>query len=176
MSPNPNAATSNYLPEETQKTVDAFSKLGTDEKLALLYYVYKKMGDSVTPAAPAATEPELAPQLLGDVYEMSKDEQLSVMRAIANREDTELSRAYGALKENNQLMVWFAWAQAMGTTIVGMPDDYQIPQAVNQVLSQIENLDFQEQISMLREVAGNMGYSDVRPIPSQAETGKTSSL
>lgn len=176
MSPNPNAVASNYLPEETQKTVDAFSKLGTDEKLAFLYYVYTKMGDSVTPAAPAATEPELAPQLLGDVYEMSKDEQLGVMRAIVNREDTKLSRAYGALKENNQLMVWFAWAQAMGTTIIGMPDDYQIPQAVNQVLSQIENLDFQEQISMLREVAGSMGYSDVQPIPSQAETGKTASL
>ena len=176
MSPNPNVTVSNYLPEDTQKTVDAFSKLGTDEKLALLYYVYEKMGDSVTPAAPAATEPELAPQLLGDVYEMSKDEQLGVMRAIVNREDSELSRAYGALKENNQLMVWFAWAQAMGTTIVGIPDGYQVPQGVSQVLGQIENLDFQEQISMLREIAGGMGYSDVKPIPSQAETGKTSSL
>ena len=40
----------------------------------------------------------------------------------------------------------------------------------------IENLEFQEQISMLRAVAGNMGYSEVRNIPSQQETGKTPSL
>lgn len=176
MSPNPNTEGSQYLPEKTKKVVDAFEALGTDEKLALLYLAYKKMGDSITPAAPAATDPELAPQLLGDFYEMSDDKQLAVMREIVNREDTELSHAYGALKENNQLMVWFAWAQAMGDTVVDLPDDYEAGQSINDTLSQIEGLEFQEQISMLREIAGTMGYSNLKPAPSQAETGKTSSL
>jgi hypothetical protein len=147
-----------------------------DEKLALLYYIYEKMGDSITPAAPEATDPGLAPRLLGDFFEMSAQDQLMVMRDIADRRDTELSRAYGALKENNQLMVWYVWARAMGDTVVGMPQDYSAPQAINDVLGQLEGLDFQEQISMLREVASHMGYSDVQPIPSQAETGKTPSL
>jgi hypothetical protein len=57
-----------------------------------------------------------------------------------------------------------------------MPADYQASQAINDVLSHLEGLDFQEQISMLREIAGTMGYSDVKAIPSQAETGKTASL
>jgi len=35
--------------------------------------------DSITPAAPAA-EPELAPRLLGDYYELSDDQQLAIMR------------------------------------------------------------------------------------------------
>ena len=162
--------------EDTKKVVQAFDALGTDEKLALLYYVYEKMGDSITPAAPTAANPEMAPQLLGKFYEMSDDDQLAVMRAIANREDTELSRAYGALTENNQLVVWYAWAVAMGDTVVDMPQDYQATQAINDALSQIEGLDFESQISMLREVVGNMGYSDVKPIPTQEETGKTASL
>jgi hypothetical protein len=176
MSSNPNANQAAYLPQETRQAVDAFEALSTDEKLALLYLVYTKMGDSITPAAPAVTDPELAPGLLGDVYDMSQEEQLGVMRAIANREDTELSRAYGSLAENNQLMVWYAWAQAMGDTIIGIPGDYQYTEATNNLLSQIEKLEFQEQISMFRAVAGNMGYSEVKPIPSQAETGKTPSL
>ncbi|MDP8966274.1 MAG: orange carotenoid protein [Cyanobacteriota bacterium] len=161
---------------DTKKVVQAFDALGTDEKLALLYYVYKKMGDSITPAAPTATNPEMAPRLLGEFYELSDDDQLAAMRAIVNREDTELSRAYGALTENNQLAVWFAWAVAMGDTVVDMPQDYQATQAINDALSQIEELDFEAQISMLREVAENMGYSDVKPIPTQEETGKTASL
>lgn len=165
-----------YLPEQTQKVVQAFEQLGVDEKLALLYYVYEKMGDSITPAAPEATDPELAPRLLGDFFEMSEQDQLAVMREVAEGRDTELSRAYGALKDNNQLMVWYAWAQAMGDTVVGMPQDYSPSQAINDVLGQLEDLDFQEQISMLREVASGMGYTDVQPIPSQAETGKTPSL
>jgi hypothetical protein len=98
------------------------------------------------------------------------------MRAIVNREDTELSRAYGGLTENNQLAVWYAWAVGMGDTVVDMPQDYQATQAINDALSQIEGLDFEGQISLLREIVGNMGYSDVQPIPTQAETGKTASL
>ncbi len=98
------------------------------------------------------------------------------MRAIVNREDTDLSRAYGALTQNNQLVVWYAWAKAMGDTVVDIPSDYQATQSINNVLSQIEGLDFEGQISMLREIAGNMGYSEVKPIPTQAETGKTQSL
>jgi len=64
----------------------------------------------------------------------------------------------------------------MGDTVVDLPEGYQATQAINNVLSQIEGLDFEGQISLLREVAGNMGYSDVKPIPTQAETGKTPSL
>lgn len=162
--------------EDTKKVVQGFEALGTDEKLALLYYIYKKMGDSITPAAPTAADPEMAPRLLGEFYELSDDEQLGVMRAIVNREDTELSRAYGALTANNQLVVWYAWAVGMGDTVVDLPKDYKATKAINNVLSQIEGLDFEGQISLLRQVAGNMGYSEVQPIPTQAETGKTPSL
>lgn len=171
-----NTIKSQALSGETLKVVDAFNALNTDEKLALLYFVYEKMGESITPAAPTATDPELAPKLLGDFYELAHDRQLAIMREIVNREDTEYSRAYGTLKQNNQLMVWFAWAQAMGDKVVDLPNDYQATQPINDALGQIEKLDFEGQISVLRTVAENMGYTDVQPIPSQAETGKTSSL
>jgi hypothetical protein len=118
----------------------------------------------------------MAPQLLGGFYELSDNDQLAVMRAIVNREDTELSRAYGALTENNQLAVWYAWAIGMGDTIVDMPQGYEATQPINDALSQLEGVDFEGQISILREIAGNMGYSEVKAIPTQAETGKTASL
>lgn len=176
MTTNQNTIKSQALSQESQKVVQAFEALNTDDKLALLYFIYEKMGDSITPAAPTATDPELAPKLLGDFYELSDNDQLAIMRQIVNREDTEYSRAYGTLKENNQLMVWFAWAQAMGDTVVDMPEGYKATQPINDALGQIEKLDFEGQISVLRTAASNMGYTDVKPIPTQAETGKTSSL
>lgn len=176
MTGSSNINQSQALSSETQKVVQAFDALDTDAKLAWFYLVYKKMGDSITPAAPAATEPELAPLLMGDFYELSDDEQLTIMRQIVNREDTEYSHAYGAIKENNQLMVWYAWAQAMGDTVVGMPQDYQTTAAINDLISQIEGMEFEEQISIFRTIASNMGYTDIKPIETQAQTGKTSSL
>ncbi len=164
------------LSDETQKVVQGFNALDTDAKLAWFYLVYKKMGDSITPAAPAATEPELAPLLMGKFYELSDQEQLAIMRQIVNRENTEYSHAYGAIKENNQLMVWYAWAQGMGNSVVGMPQDYNASEAINNLISQIEGLEFEEQISIFRTIAGEMGYTDVKPIETQAQTGKTASL
>jgi len=161
---------------ETQSVVDAFNKLDTDAKLAWFYFVYEEMGESITPAAPAAAEPELAPLLLGNFFQLSDEEQLNIMRDIVNRADTEYSRAYGALKENNQLLVWYVWAVAMGDTIVGMPDDYEGNEAINNLLAQIEELEFEQQMSVFRTIAGQMGYSDVQPIETQAQTGKTPSL
>lgn len=176
MSSVQNNTRSSVRSENTRRVVQSFDALSTDDKLALLYYIYEKMGDSITPAAPTAANPELAPRLLGEFFDMSDEQQLGVMRAIVNREDTELSRAYGALTENNQLLVWYAWAVGMGDTVVDIPNDYQRTNAINDTLSQIEGLDFEGQISLLREIVGSMGYSEVKPIPTQAETGKTPSL
>lgn len=176
MTSSPNINQPQALSDDTQKVTQAFDSLNTDAKLAWFYLVYKKMGSSITPAAPAATDPELAPMLLGDYYNLSDDQQLAIMRQIVNKEATDYSRAYGALKENNQLMVWYAWAQAMGDTVVGMPDSYQATEAINNLLSQIEAQDFDNQISIFRTIVSKMGYSDVKPIETQAQTGKTSSL
>ncbi len=114
--------------------------------------------------------------LLDDFCKLSHDQQLNIMRGIVNRDDTPYSHAYGALTANNQLVVWYAWAIGMGETIVDIPDGYEATEAVNGVLGQIEGLDFEQQISVLRDVANNMGYTDVKPIATQAEVGKTSSL
>lgn len=164
------------LTQQTRTIFESYGKLSGDEKLALLYYLYEAMGESITPAAPTAADPNLAPVLLGDFYNLSHENQLAVMRQIANGEDSEYSRAYGALTPNNQLMVWFAWAQSMGESVVDLPGDYQPAQGVTGLLDQLKGLDFQEQISVLREIAASMGHSNVQPIPSQAETGKTASL
>ncbi|WP_293132749.1 orange carotenoid protein N-terminal domain-containing protein [Microcoleus sp. bin38.metabat.b11b12b14.051] len=173
---SPAATNSHALSNDTQNMVEKINGLGTDEKLALLYFIYEKMGDSITPAAPAAAEPELAPMLLNDFYNLSHDQQLNIMRGIVNRNDTPYSHAYGALTANNQLVVWYAWAVGMGERIVDIPEGYEATEAVNGILGQIEALDFEQQISVLRDVANNMGYTDVKPIATQAQVGKTSSL
>lgn len=162
--------------QETQNIVNDFEKLSTDDQLAVLYWIYEKMGDSITPAAPGAAEPNIAPMLMDDYYNLSEDEQLQIMRDIVERKDTVYSHAYGALSANNQLVVWYAWAVGMGDRIVDMPSDYQSTPDTDRILSEIEQAEFEEQISILREIAGGMGYTAGGSIPTQAETGVTPSL
>ncbi|MGJ3254557.1 MAG: orange carotenoid protein N-terminal domain-containing protein [Elainellaceae cyanobacterium] len=165
-----------YLKESEQKIFQSFENLNTDDKLAWFYWVYEKMGDSITPAAPSAADPNLAPVLLGTFYKLSDDDQLAIMRQIVNQEDTEYSRYYGALSVNNRLMVWYGWARAMGETVVDLPSDYPKTDAISQLLDQTQQLEFQEQISVFRAIASDMGYSEVGSVPDQSQTGKTDSL
>lgn len=167
---------SNVRSQETSNIFHRYEKLGTDEKLALLYYIYKKMGKSITPAAPNAADLGLTSALIEDYFNLSDSEQLEIMRDIVNCKDTEYSHAYGGLTPNNQLLIWYVWAEAMGDKVVDMPSDYKATETINNVLSEIEKVEFEEQISILREIASTMGYSQVKRVNSRDEVGTTPSL
>lgn len=174
---SPTQSNTDQIQSQSGKEVfKAYGDLSTDDKLALLYYVYEKMGGSVTPAAPEAADPKLAAPLITELYDQSSEDQLNTMRQIVDRADTPASRTYGGLTPNNQLLVWYAWAEEMGQRVVDIPGDYVPAEAVSQLLQRIEGVEFQEQISLLRQAAGEMGYSEVKPTPTQAETGVTPSL
>ena len=130
----------------------SYSNLSTDQKLALLWYVYTKMGTSVTPAAPGAAADEIAQGLFDQVKELSFEEQLEVQRNIIENKDNLISREYGSLSENTKLYFWYRLAQGMEAgTIVPMPDNYEPSGSVTQLLSQIESMEFEQQITFLRD-------------------------
>ena len=130
----------------------SYSNLSTDQKLALLWYVYTKMGTSITPAAPGAAADEIAQGLFDQVKELSFEEQLEVQRNIIENKDNLISREYGSLSENTKLYFWYRLAQGMEAgTIVPMPDNYEPSGSVTQLLSQIESMEFEQQITFLRD-------------------------
>lgn len=170
---------SDYDQLQSSATKDLFkqySGLSTDDKLAFLYYVYEKMGSSITPAAPEAADPNLVEPLVEGIYGQSEEQQLQIMREIVEGADTPASQAYGGLTPNNQLLTWYVWAEEMGRRVVDMPAGYEAAEAVSSLLKKVENLEFEGQISLLRQAASGMGHSNVVRPPTQAETGVTPSL
>ncbi|WP_052050832.1 orange carotenoid protein N-terminal domain-containing protein [Leptolyngbya sp. KIOST-1] len=170
------ARTTQITEKSTNDLFQRYDALSVDDKLALLYYIYEAMGGSITPAAPESADPELAEPLIEALFDLSEEEQLEAMRKVVRKDHSEISERYGGLSANNQLLVWYGWAKAMGNQIVGMPSDYQAEGPVNDILSAIKGLEFQSQISLLREAATQMGFSNVTAPPPLAETGTTDSL
>jgi hypothetical protein len=138
----------------------AFQALEADQQLALFYLIYKEMGNSVTPAAPAAStvSPEIAEGLFNQVQELSHDEQLQLQRNLIYKQNTLLTRQYGALSDTTKLLFWYYLAQGMDQgTIIPMPADYQLSEAANNLFSQIKGLDFEQQITLFRDIVAPMG-------------------
>lgn len=139
-----------------------FMILDVDVKLAILYYLYEAMGDSVTPAAPGAASTEIA-QIFFDEFDAFPlgDAQLDAMRSLVRGDDNDLGRLYGTFSENNKLVVWYFLAVRMGDDVIGMPQDYTLSEAGKSNLETVKQLDFEQQITFLRDVVSAMGKESI---------------
>lgn len=135
-----------------------FKRLSVDDQLGLLWVIYTKLGKSITPAAPGASGSDIAEGLFNQVKPLSHQEQLQVMRDIANNANTQFSRQYGALSPETKLAFWYFLAQGMeNATIIPMPSNYELPPEGKELLAKIEALDFGQQIDYLRGAVLPMG-------------------
>jgi Orange carotenoid protein, N-terminal len=143
-------------------TVHQFNDLEVDAKLAVFYYLYDGMGDSVTPAALGSADLELTKNFFDEFDALPfGDAQLDAMRALVRCDDTPLGHLYGNLVENNKLAVWYILAERMGDSVIGMPKDYKLADTGKQNLDAVKQLDFEQQITFLRDIANDMGCNAV---------------
>ncbi len=146
--------------ENITKAVKGFQSLDVDEQLGLFYFIYKEMGNSVTPAAPGASTvgTDIAEGLFNQVKEMSHEEQLQFQRDLINNADSEYTRMYGSMSDTTKLLVWYRLAQGMDSaTIIPMPPDYKLSSPAQELLDQIKGMEFQQQITLFRDYVSPMG-------------------
>jgi hypothetical protein len=140
--------------------VQAFQNLPVDEQLALFWFIYKEMGDSITPAAPEAStvSPNVAEGLFNQVKELSHEEQLQLQRDLINKADNRYTREYGSMSDTTKLLFWYRLAQGMeNATIIPMPANYQLSSQAEELFNKIKELDFGQQITLFRDYVSPMG-------------------
>lgn len=146
--------------EPTNQLAQSFRGLDVDQQLALFWFIYTEMGESITPAAPGAStaSPEIAEGLFNQVKDLSHEEQLQLQRDLITGQNSLVAREYGSLSDTTKLLFWYRLAQGMeSSTIVPMPSDYKLSQEAEQVFSQIKALDFGQQITLFRAIVSPMG-------------------
>ncbi|WP_416667774.1 orange carotenoid protein N-terminal domain-containing protein [Egbenema bharatensis] len=153
--------------------VQAFQKLDVDQQLALFWYIYTEMGDSITPAAPGAStvSPQVAQSLYDQVEKMSSEEQLELQRDLIKQKNSLIAREYGAMSDTTKLLFWYLLAQGMEKmTIVPFPQNYKLVSEAEQLLNEVKKLDFGQQITFFRDIVAPMGV-DPNAVPHDQESG-----
>ncbi|MFM6134773.1 MAG: orange carotenoid protein N-terminal domain-containing protein, partial [Sphaerospermopsis kisseleviana] len=153
------SGTFNYTTNDAiPSTIAVFKALSVDDQLAVLWYAYTEMGRSITPAATGAARLQLAEGLLNQIKKMSHLEQLEVMRDLAAKRNTPISRSYGILSVNTKLAFWYELSELMVRgLVVPVPAGYKLSRDGSQVLETLKQLDFGQQITVLRKVVADMG-------------------
>ncbi|GAB1537897.1 orange carotenoid protein N-terminal domain-containing protein [Scytonema sp. NUACC21] len=144
--------------DAVSSSIAVFKSLSVDDQLAVLWYAYTEMGRSITPAATGVARLQLAEGLLDRIKKMSHSEQLQVMRDLAAKRDTQVSRSYGILSNNTKLAFWYELSELMVKGfVVPMPGGYQLSRDGVKVLEELKQLDFGQQITVFRKVVADMG-------------------
>jgi hypothetical protein len=142
-------------------TIARFSQLSDEDQLALIWFAYLEMGNSITIAAPGAASMILAERTLNEIKAMSFKEQTKVMCDLANRADSAISRTYGTWSANIKLGFWYRLGEWMEQGIVApIPQGYILSANANAVLQAIKDLEQGQQITVLRNAVVDMGFED----------------
>ncbi|MDF5715913.1 MAG: orange carotenoid protein N-terminal domain-containing protein [Rhizonema sp. NSF051] len=139
-------------------TVAVFKSLSTDDKLAVLWYIYTEMGRSITPAATGTARLQLAEGLLTQIKQMPHAEQLQVIHDLVAQKNTPISCSYGVLSANTKLAFWYELSELMVKgLVVPIPDGYKLSHDGVKILEALKLLDFGQQIIVLRKLVTDMG-------------------
>jgi hypothetical protein len=141
----------------TKQAVDTFKGFDPDTQLALLWYGYLDIKDSLNPAPPAASE-TVATAVFDRIQALPQQEQLQAQRDIISGNQSEFSQVYAALDPSARIELWLLLAQGMEKgTVIPVPSDYQLPAETDEFTAQIKQLDFEKRINFMRSIVRDMG-------------------
>jgi hypothetical protein len=136
-----------------------FQLLSAEDQLALIWYAYLEMGNTITVAAPAAARMQFAERTLNDIKAMSFPEQSQVMCDLANRADNPICRTYSLWSVNIKLGFWYQLGEWMAVGLVApIPEGYQLSANASAVLTSLKQVDQGQQITLLRNFVVDMGF------------------
>ncbi|MCP9887445.1 orange carotenoid-binding protein [Cyanobium sp. ATX 6A2] len=136
-----------------------YNLLNAEDQLALIWYAYLEMGQTITIAAPGAARMQFAEPVLNQIKAMNFTEQSQVMCDLANRVDTEIGRTYAYWSVNIKLGFWYKLGEWMDEGIVApIPQGYQLSANAASVLATLRGLEPGQQITVLRNFVVDMGF------------------
>ena len=149
------------------KTIKQFKKLKTEDQLALIWFAFTEMGETITIAAPGVANMIFAQDILNQIQQMTPTEQTQIMCDLANHADTAICRTYGSFTMNTKLGFWNQLGEWMEQGLVApIPEGYQLSPQASAVLRFIKKADPGQQITILRNTVVSMGF-DLKDLDNQ---------
>jgi hypothetical protein len=155
----PDTMTAGVVPAITAR----FRLLSAEDQLALIWYAYLEMGNTITVAAPGAARMQFAEPVLNQIKAMDFAQQSQVMCDLANHSDTEICRTYAVWSVNIKLGFWYQLGEWMAAGLVApIPEGYKLSPNAAAVLNSVKEVEQGQQITLLRNFVVDMGFDPAK--------------
>lgn len=146
------------------RTVEAIENLSVEERLRLLWAVYKSIEGLVVPLFPSSAKRNgLVGSLSHQVANLPYQEQVQFLHDLLKQVRTPLTRDYGILSSNAKLAFWYELAEQMSSREANRdPESYQLSAPAHAVFEQVMTLQLSQQIAVLRLITGKMGINPLK--------------
>ena len=151
----PETQTADAVPAITAR----FKLLSAEDQLALIWFAYLEMGQTITVAAPGAARMQLAKPTLNEIVGMDFDEQTKVMCDLAGKINSTISSRYAYWSVNVKLCFWYELGELMRHgKVAPIPQGYKLSANASSVLEAVKRVEQGQQITLLRNFVVDMGF------------------
>jgi hypothetical protein len=139
-----------------EQSVSKFKSLDTDDRLTVLSLLYTEISDEI-PAIALNNEPnEKTANLVAQIQNLPQQEQVSGLRQLLNQDEVGETgiptEEYASMNVDDKLAVWYQLAQNLGTTIIGVPDDYIPSEKATEVVDLLDTPNMEDLVIFLKRV------------------------
>ena len=139
-----------------EQSVSKFPSLDTDDRLTVLALLYTEISGEIPAIALNDVPNEKTANLVAQIQNLPQQEQVSALRQLLNQgevgETVIPTEEYTSMNADDKLAVWYQLAQNLGTTIIGVPDDYIPSEKATEVVDLLDTPNIEDLVAFFKRV------------------------
>ncbi|MEH1838303.1 MAG: orange carotenoid protein N-terminal domain-containing protein [Nostoc sp.] len=147
-----NSTNVNFL----EQSVSKFQSLDTDDRLSVLALLYTEIGDEIPAIALNDVCNEKSGNLVAQIQNLPQQEQVSALRQLLQQGEVGETaipiQEYTSMNADDKLAFWYHLAQNLGTTIIGIPNDYIPSEKATEVIDLLHTPNLEDLVTFFKRV------------------------
>ena len=139
-----------------EQSVSKFQSLDTDDRLTVLALLYTEISDDIPAIALNDVPNEKTANLVAQIQNLPQQQQVSALRQLLSQDkagETAIpTEEYASMNADDKLAVWYQLAQNLGTTIIGVPDDYLPSEKATEVVDLLHTPNIEDLVNFFKQV------------------------
>lgn len=139
-----------------EQSVTKFQSLDIDDRLTVLALLYTEITDEIPALCLNNVPNENSANLVAQIQNLPQGEQLSALRQLLNPDEVGETpiptQEYTSISVEDKLAFWYQLAQNLGTTIIGVPNDYIPSEKATEVLDLLHTPNIDDLVTFFKRV------------------------
>ncbi|MEH2416277.1 orange carotenoid protein N-terminal domain-containing protein [Nostoc sp.] len=139
-----------------EQSVTKFQSLDIDDRLTVLALLYTEITDEIPALCLNNVPNENSANLVAQIQNLPQAEQLSALRQLLNPDEVgetpTPTQEYTSISVEDKLAFWYQLAQNLGTTIIGVPNDYIPSEKATEVLDLLHTPNIDDLVTFFKRV------------------------